>query len=150
MLAVEVDADVASLLDHCVRHVEEVHRPSRELVMLAKVVGRLMVMMVKVVVVNIRRDKMGRNGDQHHVEKGHMMLVLAVITRRLQQSLLGMAVVMLMMGSSSPVITKLALLVREVDLGSREDLDVSANVLSQFCCQTKKVFHLIFSFSDLV
>ena len=29
MLAVEVDADVASLLDHCVRHVEEVHRPGR-------------------------------------------------------------------------------------------------------------------------
>ena len=27
MLAVEVDADVASLLDHCVRHVEEVHSP---------------------------------------------------------------------------------------------------------------------------
>ena len=29
MLAVEVDADVASLLDHCVRHVEEVHSPGR-------------------------------------------------------------------------------------------------------------------------
>ena len=57
---------------------------------------------------------------------------------------LGMAVVMLMMGSSSPVITKLALLVGKVDLGSREDLDVSANMLSQFCCQTKKMFHLIF------
>ena len=73
-----------------------------------------------------------------------MMLVLAVITRRLQQSLLGMAVVMLMMGSSSPVITKLALLVGKVDLGSREDLDVSANVLSQFGFQTKKMFHFIF------
>ena len=109
-----------------------------------------MVVMVEVVVVNIRRDKMGRNGDQHHVEKGDMMLVLAVITRRLQQSLLAMAVVMMIMGSSSPVITKLALLVREVDLGSREDLDVSANMLSQFSFQTKKVFLLIFFFSDLV
>ena len=29
MLSVEVDADVASLLDHCVRHVEEVHSPGR-------------------------------------------------------------------------------------------------------------------------
>ena len=147
MLSVEVDADVASLLDHCVRHVEEVHRPGCGVGVgdVGKAVGRLMV-----VVVNIRRDKMGRNGDQHHVEKGDMMLVLAVITRRLQQSLLVMAVVMLIMGSSSPVITKLALLVREVDLGSREDLDVSANVLSQFCCQTKKVFLLIFFFSDLV
>ena len=29
MLAVKVDADVASLLDHCVRHVEEVHSPGR-------------------------------------------------------------------------------------------------------------------------
>ena len=84
-----------------------------------------------------------KNGGQHHVKKGDMMLVLAVITRRLQQSLLGMAVVMLMMGSSSPVITKLALLVGKVDLGSREDLDVSANMISQFCFQRKKMFHLI-------
>ena len=91
-----------------------------------------------------------KNGDQHHVEKGDMMLVLAVITRRLQQSLLGMAVVMLMMGSSSPVITKLALLVGKVDLGSREDLDVSANMISQFSFQTKKMFHLIFFQSPCV
>ena len=48
------------------------------------------------------------------------------------------------------VISKLALLVGKVDLGSREDLDVSANMLSQFSFQTKKVFLLIFFFSDLV
>ena len=56
MLSVEVDADVASLLDHCVRHVEEVHSPGQECcsAVMSKAVGRLMVVMVEVVVVNIR------------------------------------------------------------------------------------------------
>ena len=43
-------------------------------------------------------------------------------------TVIGMAVVMLIMGSSSPVITKLALLVGKVNLGPREDLDVPATL----------------------